>query len=131
MAEAMLGVFCEGVSRVIYCSLYVGLSDVRHDFEEAIFLMSTSKSRVITTSTMLRQLILCYEASVRDPQTLVSGVNSKLSAEGFPESLGVRSSMYALAGKKKVVSTHDTSKSPHIRKICMFPNLLFLKRSFF
>ncbi len=31
----------------------------------------------------------------------VSGVNSKLSAEGFPESLGVQSSMYASAGKKK------------------------------
>ncbi len=71
-AEAMLGVFSEGVSGVIYHSLYVGLSDVGHNFEEAIFLMSTSKSRVITTSTVLRQLILCYEDSVRDPQTLVS-----------------------------------------------------------
>ncbi len=30
-----------------------------------------------------------------------AGVNSELSAEGFPESLGVQSSMYALAGKKK------------------------------
>ncbi len=65
------GVF-EGVLRVIYCSLYVGLSDVGHNFEEAIFLMSTSKSRVITTSTILPQPILCYEDSVHDPQTLVS-----------------------------------------------------------
>ena len=71
VAEAMLGVFFEGVSRVIYCSLYVGLSDVGHNFEEANFLTSTSKSRVITTSTILRQLKLCYEDSVRDPQTLV------------------------------------------------------------
>jgi hypothetical protein len=68
----MLGVFFEGVLRVIYRSLYVGLSVVRHKFEEAIFLTSTSKSRVITTSTILRQLILRYEDSVRDPQTLVS-----------------------------------------------------------
>jgi hypothetical protein len=58
--------------RVIYCSLYVGLSDVGHNFEEENFLMSTSKSRVITTSIILRQLILCYEDSVRNPQTLVS-----------------------------------------------------------
>ena len=72
MAEAMLGVFFEGVLRVIYCSLYVGLSDVGHNFEEAIFLMSTSKSRVITTSTILCQLILRDEDSVCDSQTLVS-----------------------------------------------------------
>ncbi len=71
-AEAMLGVFFEGVLRVIYRSLYVGLSDIGHNFEEAIFLMSTSKSRVITTSTILRQLILCYEDSDCNPQTLVS-----------------------------------------------------------
>ena len=70
-AEAMLGVFFEGVSRVIYCSLYVGLSVVGPNFEEAIFLTSTSKSRVITTSTILHQLILRYEDSVCDPQTLV------------------------------------------------------------
>jgi hypothetical protein len=68
----MLGVFFEGASRVIYRSLYLGLSHVGRNFEEAIFLMSTSKSRVITTSTILRQLILCYEDSVCDPQTLVS-----------------------------------------------------------
>jgi hypothetical protein len=66
----MLGVFFEGVSRVIYCSHYVGLSGIGHNFEEAIFLTSTSKSRVITTSTLLRQLILRYEDSVRDPQTV-------------------------------------------------------------
>jgi hypothetical protein len=71
-AEAMLGVFFKGVLRVIYCSLYVGLCDVGHNFEEAIFLTSTSKSRVITTSTILRQLILHYEDFVRNPQTLVS-----------------------------------------------------------
>ncbi len=40
----MLGVFFEGVSRVIYRSLYIGLSDVGHNFEEAIFLTSISKS---------------------------------------------------------------------------------------
>jgi hypothetical protein len=56
----------------MYRSLYVGLSDVRHNFEEAIFLTSTSKSRVITTSAILRQLILRYEDSVCNPQTLVS-----------------------------------------------------------
>ncbi len=44
----MLGVFFEGVLRVIYRSLYVGLSVIGHNFEEAIFLTSTSKSRVIT-----------------------------------------------------------------------------------
>ncbi len=71
-AEAMLRVFFEGVSMVIYCSLYVGLSDVGHNFEEAIFLTSTSKSRAITTSTILHQLILRYEDSVRDTQILVS-----------------------------------------------------------
>ncbi len=68
----MLGVFFEGVLRVIYRSLYVGLSDVGHNFKEAIFLTSTKKSRLITTSTILRQLILRYEDSVHDPQTLVS-----------------------------------------------------------
>jgi hypothetical protein len=67
----MLGVFFEGVSRVIYRSLYIELSVVGHNFEEAIFLTSTTKSRVITTSTILRQLILRYEDFVRDPQILV------------------------------------------------------------
>ncbi len=67
----MLGVFFEGVSRVIYRSLYVGLSVVGLIFGEAIFLMRTSKSRGNTTSTLLLQLILCYEDSARDPQTLV------------------------------------------------------------
>jgi hypothetical protein len=41
----MLGVFFEGVLKVIYFSLYVVLSDVGQNFEEAIFLPSTSKSR--------------------------------------------------------------------------------------
>jgi hypothetical protein len=45
----MLGVFFEDVLKVIYFSLYVGLSDVGQNFEEAIFLPSTSKSRAITT----------------------------------------------------------------------------------
>ena len=60
----MLGVFFEGVSRVIYRILYVGLSDIGQNIEEAIFLTSTSKSRVIITSFR-------YEDSVCDPQTLV------------------------------------------------------------
>jgi hypothetical protein len=67
----MLGVFFEGVLRVIYRSLYVGLSVVSLIFGEAIFLMRTSKSRGNRTSTLLRQLILCYEDSVRNPQTPV------------------------------------------------------------
>jgi hypothetical protein len=71
-AEAMLGVFFEGVSRVIYRSLYVGLSVVGLILGDAIFLMRTSKSTGNTTSTLLRQLILRYEDSARDPQTLVS-----------------------------------------------------------
>jgi hypothetical protein len=62
--------FFEGVLRVIYCSLYVGFSVVGLIFGEAIFLMRTSKLRGNTTSTLLRQLILHYEDSVRDPQTL-------------------------------------------------------------
>jgi hypothetical protein len=72
VAEAMLGVFFEGVLRVIHCSLYIGLSDIGQNFEEAIFLTSTTKSRVITTSTILCQLIFHYKDSVRDPHTLVS-----------------------------------------------------------
>jgi hypothetical protein len=67
----MFGVFSGGVSRVIYHRLYVGLSDVGQNFEEAIFLTSTSKSRVITSSTIFHQVIFRYEVSVRDPQTLV------------------------------------------------------------
>jgi hypothetical protein len=68
---AVLGVFFEGVLRVIYRSTYVGLSDVGQNLGGSIFLMSTSKIIVITTSMMLRQIIFCYEDSVRDPQTLV------------------------------------------------------------
>ena len=69
---------------MIYCRLYVGLSDVGQNFEEAIFLTSTSKSRVITasTSTILRQVIFCYEDSARDPQTLV-GTVGKLKISAF------------------------------------------------
>jgi hypothetical protein len=64
----MLGVFFEGVSRVIYHSLYVGLSGVGHNFEEAIFLTSNSKSRVITTSTCLRQLIFVMKPLSATPR---------------------------------------------------------------
>ena len=78
----MLGVFSGGVSRVEYLRLYVGLSDVGQNFEEAIFLTSTSKSRVVTTSTFLRQVIFRYEDSVRDPQTLV-GTIGKLKISAF------------------------------------------------
>jgi len=56
---------------MIYRRLYVGLSDAGQNFIEAIFLPSTSKFRVITTSTILRQLIFRNEDSVRKPQTLV------------------------------------------------------------
>jgi hypothetical protein len=37
VVEAMLGVFFEGVLRVINCSLYEGHFDVGHKFEEAMF----------------------------------------------------------------------------------------------
>ena len=56
---------------MIYRSTYVGIVFRSLIFEEAIFLTSTSKSRVNTTSTLLRQLILRYEDSVRDPPTLI------------------------------------------------------------
>jgi hypothetical protein len=70
---------------VIYCSLCVGLSVIGHNFEEAIFLTSTSKSRVIIISTILRQLIFRYEDSVHDPQTLVSLEHGQLGmALAFP-----------------------------------------------
>jgi hypothetical protein len=71
-AEAMLRVFFEGVLRVIYGSLYVGLSDVWHNFGEAFFLPSTSEIRETTISTSARHLIFHREDSVRDPQTLVT-----------------------------------------------------------
>ena len=77
----MLGVFSGGVSRVIYRRLYVGLCYIGQNFEEAIFLTSTSKSRIITTSNIFRQLIFRHEVSVRDPQTLVDTVGKlKISA---------------------------------------------------
>jgi hypothetical protein len=72
VADAMVRGYCECVSKVIYRSTYVGLSDVRQNLGGSIFLMFTSKSRVITTSTLLCQLIFHHDDSVRDPQTLVS-----------------------------------------------------------
>ena len=67
----MFGVLFEGVLRVIYCSLYVGLSDVGQNCEEAIFLPSISEIRETTISTSACHLIFRHEDSVRDPQTLV------------------------------------------------------------
>jgi hypothetical protein len=67
----MFGVFFECVSRLIYCSLYVGLSDIGQIFEEAIFLPSTSEIRETMISTSARHLIFHHEDSVRNPQTLV------------------------------------------------------------
>ncbi len=76
---------------MIYCRLYVGLSDIGQNFEEAIFLTSTSKISVITTSTILRQLIFCYEDSVRDPKTLVALESWKYQLSSCVISLGGRS----------------------------------------
>ncbi len=64
-ADAMLGVCFR------WSSSYVGISIVGLILLEAIFFQRTSKVREITTSTLLRQLILWYEDSVRDPQTLI------------------------------------------------------------
>ncbi len=69
-ADAMVRGYLECVSKVIYRSTYVGLSDVGQNLGGSIFLMRTSKSSVITTPTLLRQLIFCHEDSVCDPQTL-------------------------------------------------------------
>ncbi len=76
----MRGYF-ECVLRVIYCSTYVGIVFRSLIFETSIFYPSTSKSRVITTSIILRQLITRYEDSVHDPQTLVRWIafDSQLS----------------------------------------------------
>ncbi len=38
--------------------------------ERCAIVFHTSKSRVILTTTLLRQLIIHHEDSVRDPQTL-------------------------------------------------------------
>jgi hypothetical protein len=67
----MLGLFSGGDLRVIYHSTYVGIVFRSLIFETSIFLTSTSKTRKNTTSTVLRQSILCYKDSVQDPQTLV------------------------------------------------------------
>ena len=69
-ADAMVRGYLECVLKVMYRSIYVGLSDIGQNLEGSIFLMRTSKSSVITTSMMLHQLIFCYEDSARDPQTL-------------------------------------------------------------
>ncbi len=70
-AEAMVRGYLECVLRVIYHSTYVGLNNKRKNLGGSSFLMSNSKIIVITTSTMLRQLVFHYEESVRNPQTLV------------------------------------------------------------
>ncbi len=67
-AEAMFW----GDSVVVLLYPYVGIRTNSLIFGDAIFLTSTSKTREITTSTLLRQLILQYEDSVRDPPTLLS-----------------------------------------------------------
>jgi hypothetical protein len=69
-AEAMVRGYLECVSKVIYRSTYVGIVFRFLIFETSKFNPSTSRFILITTSTMLCQLIFCYEDSVRDPQTL-------------------------------------------------------------
>ncbi len=70
-ADAMVRGYLECVLEVTYRITYVGLFNTCLFFKGSIFLQSTLKSQVITTSTLLRQLICRYEDSVRDPQTLV------------------------------------------------------------
>ncbi len=69
-AGAMVRGYLECVSKVIYCRTYVGLFNTPLFFKGSNFLLCTSKSRVIITSTLLRRLIFCYEDSVCDPLTL-------------------------------------------------------------
>jgi hypothetical protein len=69
-ADAMVRGYLECVLKVIYRSTYVGLFNTRLFFKGSIFLQRTSKSRVITTSTLLCQLIFRYEDYVFNPQTL-------------------------------------------------------------
>ncbi len=69
-AEAMVRGYFECDSKVIYCSTYVRIVFRSLIFETSNVNTSTSKFIVITTSTMLRQLIFRYEDSVRDSQTL-------------------------------------------------------------
>ena len=70
LADTMVRGYLECVSKVIYRTTYLGIVFRSLIFELSNFNPSTSKSRVITTSTLFRQLIFCYEDSVRDPQTL-------------------------------------------------------------
>jgi hypothetical protein len=69
-ADAMVRWYLKCVLKVIYCSTYVGIVFRSLIFETSNFNQSTSKFIVITTSRMLRQLMFCYEDSVRNPQTL-------------------------------------------------------------
>jgi hypothetical protein len=66
-----VGNIFEGVLRLIYHSLYVEISDIRQNFEEAIFLPSASEIRETTLSMSAWHLIFCDEDSVHDPQTWV------------------------------------------------------------
>ena len=66
--EAMVKGYLECVSKVIYCSTYVGIVFRSLIFETSNFNPSTLKFIVITTSMMLRQLIFGYKDSVHDPQ---------------------------------------------------------------
>jgi hypothetical protein len=69
-ADTMVRGYLECVLKVIYRSTYVGIVVRSLIFETSKFHLSTSKFIVTTTSTILRQLIFCYEDSVRDTQTL-------------------------------------------------------------
>jgi hypothetical protein len=64
----MVRVYLECVLKVIYRSTYIGIVFGSLIFETSKLNPSTSKSSVITTSTLLRQLIFRYEDSVRNPQ---------------------------------------------------------------
>ena len=56
MAEAMLRGYFECILRVIYRSTYIGIVFRSLIFETSIFLTSTSKSRVITTTLSHKDL---------------------------------------------------------------------------
>ncbi len=68
--DTMVRGYLECFSKAIYQRTYLGLFNTRLFFKGSIPLLRTSKARVITTSTLLRQQIFCYEDSVHDPQTL-------------------------------------------------------------
>ncbi len=70
VADAMVRGYLECVLKVIYRTTYVGIVFRSLILGTSKFHPNTSKSRVITTSTLLRQLIFCFEDSVRGPQTL-------------------------------------------------------------